>query len=637
MATVSLKTHLDKIMHSATNNLPKMGDISYENAHYHEAASYYSSALLSLCQNALPQLQSYLNLNYRETVSKFIMCQYRIQCSILRNKRSECYLKLNQYEKSLTDLNWIIERTKEEYGPTQTWVIEMLPYYKKAELTRSKIFFDLGNTAMSLMDCMDCLHIFDDDTLNCSVLESIEQLKMELVAIRHPSPQTLVNIKYNEFTKKLNKFSIDGWIELKTNNNLKTLPFKQGHSIISIKDKIYCFGGTKNENGYKSLNCDVFMFYQISIHQTESKYYYKWKKLPFPNKLKYKIIDRSEKGHNWSRLVTIEKWKGNLLLIGGNVNPFRNILCFNSVNQKWFVFPIKKIYFFAAQYRLKNHASTILRNKLYVFGGDNYGDDTNLLFCLDLKKRIWTKICGTDNESIINKQLPPPRYDHIMWSDKNKGDLGSIYVGYGCYTRLDLTEKSGSCPRRLIWRFDVAENKWNVLQISGNFPARRGECGYTSISRKKQKGIVIFGGYSSSMQSLYGPEVTKTDSMLLMNATYFGDCFEFFGKTEKWIMIHSTKFPSLRALPAMCTLNNFIVVYGGYHEESENQNYVLNDLWILDKNKWQTKMKCCRKCNRSSNQYILYLCRGCRITRYCSRKCQKLHWLKHKAHCLMFL
>merc|ERR1712154_397977 len=84
-------------------------------------------------------------------------------------------------------------------------------------------------------------------------------------------------------------------------------------------------------------------FIEISIYQKNEFYFYKWKKLKFPENLKRKLFDRKNatKILSWSQMVTIHEWKNNIILFGGS-NPFQNIFMYNCLTQKWNLLKTKK-------------------------------------------------------------------------------------------------------------------------------------------------------------------------------------------------------------------------------------------------------------------------------------------------------
>ena len=585
----------------------------YKNKNYKQAICCYSRALLTLDYE--------FNKFVKNIINNQIEFLLNLKRSILINNRAQCYRELKQYDKALCDLNWIINASKIEYGPKTSWLSLMIPHSKKAMLRRSDILLKLGNTAQSLSDYL--LLFSDPFDVDC-VRENIEKLS----SLRHPSPDTI--IKCDDSTLKLNKFSNKGWIKLMTRNNLETLPFKQGHSMIVYKKKIYCFGGSHIQYGdelFHNENCGEFLFYQISIikNKNGASYYYKWKKLKFPERLKRKIMDPEHGGIlNWSRSTTIDKWKNNMIVFGGNNDPFKNVLIYNFLDKEWKIFDVKMINFDVPK-SMENHSSVIMNEFLYVYGGC----DNEALFALDLNHKIWHKLSAKETETKENI-IPPQRFDHIMWSDKTKGKLGSLYIAFGSYFRDDIGTIADSFCRRDIWRFDIAAKKWNFQFKNGNFPAYRAESAYTSNTRNN--GVIMFGGYNPTFPSKYSGSPDFIGQYI-----YFADCFEFSGKTENWKMIYSSNhnYPSHRALSAMVKLKNLIVVYGGYHGGNINQNEMFNDLWILDLNELRTKklkVRYCGNCGKSSNDMRLYSCK-CRKNRYCGRKCQKKHWLIHKKSC----
>eukprot|EP00483_Globobulimina_turgida_P010835 UN10856 len=152
--------------------------------------------------------------------------------------------------------------------------------------------------------------------------------------------------------------------------------------------------------------------------------------------------------------------------------------------------------------------------------------------------------------------------------------------------------------RQDCWRYDIGKNKWYIQPSYGNCPVYRAESGYTSTNNN---GVVIFGGYNSTLISNFGS--TGTGRRFI----YFSDCFEFSSKTEQWKMIQSGIYPFHRARPGLVRLNNFIVLYGGYHGGDQDQPKIFNDLWILDMNKLKTrnnKLKVCQPniCDKTSNE-----------------------------------
>ena len=105
-------------------------------------------------------------------------------------------------------------------------------------------------------------------------------------------------------------------------------------------------------------------------------------------------------------------------------------------------------------------------------------------------------------------------------------------------------------------------------------------------------------------------------------------------------MIHAKNKPSERTNPTMCQYGDLIVLFGGYNSYKAGPNcndyQPLNDLWILDMKKLKgnyRKLRKCKYCKRTRAERRLYKCKRCKIARYCSKYCQKRHWLRHKHNC----
>ena len=104
-------------------------------------------------------------------------------------------------------------------------------------------------------------------------------------------------------------------------------------------------------------------------------------------------------------------------------------------------------------------------------------------------------------------------------------------------------------------------------------------------------------------------------------------------------MIHAKNKPSERVYPTMCQYGELIVLFGGYNPDKGltfNDFQPLNDVWILDTKKLKgnyRKMRKCKYCEKTRGETRLYKCKRCQIARYCSKYCQKRHWLRHKHNC----
>merc|ERR1712228_410008 len=279
----------------------------------------------------------------------------------------------------------------------------------------------------------------------------------------------------------------------------------------------------------------------------------------------------------------------------------------------------------------------------YAFGGEVDDIESNLFCSLNLKTRKWQIITKHNPKNVIkNMEIPGSRSDHLMWKDEKRGSKGSVFIGYGNHYRKG--KEYSEIHRLDIWRYDVAENKWYEIAVNGNCPLHRGEVGYTQTVND---GVVIFGGYSSMLNGW----VKSEDGLKYNGYTYFGECYEYLSKHQKWVMIQSEVCPLHRAYTAMCigTKRNLLFLYGGYHGGSVADNIVYDDLWMLDMNKLRSKdieckdFKICqsRKCDKTQSHTKLFKCKGREMktnsdcaTFYCSKYCQKYDWTRsHRLLC----
>lgn len=79
----------------------------------------------------------------------------------------------------------------------------------------------------------------------------------------------------------------------------------------------------------------------------------------------------------------------------------------------------------------------------------------------------------------------------------------------------------------------------------------------------------------------------------------------------------------------------------GNYDESDN----CNGKYYLDCTKKQLKKfmkngfcdRICRNCEKSGKRKEMKVCSRCKISWYCSQKCQKEYWNKHKKFCKKFI
>ena len=382
------------------------------------------------------------------------------------------------------------------------------------------------------------------------------------------------------------------------------------NSLVQLHGKLYFYADWDN------LGNISFRQIIIRFDDEKNKYQLKSMELPLPE-----IVDKL------TRLFT---WKNKLILLTNHSALFY----FDIAIRAWNKVSIPDLSHSDPKIKIEliktNVRTVIMNDKLYTLSSSTCNID--IIVAFDLMINEWSFV-----------SYLPDRFRYIgtlMWGDINQGESGSIYIALGTcvcckYENVVLVHnKKGpysnlieQCvcdfriDRNYALRYDIAANFWYPESLNGNFPIRREGAGQTTINEDK---IIIFGGGLN----------------IKMQISQLNDCFEYSKKYKLWRMIHGDNKPSKRINPTLCQYGNLIVLFGGYNSYKDRLNsndYLpLNDLWILNTNNLiakYRKMRKCRYCKKTRGERRLYKCKGCKKTRYCSKSCQKKHWLKHKRKC----
>eukprot|EP01084_Bolivina_argentea_P082366 149116_1 len=637
------------------SNLYLIAQQNQQQRKYQKAVSIYSKTILLFtdwfrkqCKNALP-------FNTSENEKKIAFAALHRKYADILAKRANCLCKLKKYEKCLRDLNKILKLSVISRDIIEDQIenkyYEMIQHSKEALLMRSRVWLKVGNVANALNDLERlCGGANGPKTHQYTKLKEIalnEYVQLLSSPIGKELPTAEFMRKCENFSLKLNKFSANGWQQLQPNR--AALGKRQGHVMIEHNSSLYVFGGTCVEFGgnmfslYEERLQDKKLFFlRIDIDLKRKSYVFK--PLPFPAQLLYCLIgNEPEANIKWERMLTANKWKNNMIILGGMNEPFKNILMYNFIRKQWKCLKVKHM-----PNKLKkcgyfgHHTTVILNDIMYVFGGhvNAFKSETNMLCSFDLINHKW-KVITKHNPLNIEKKInriPGSRVDHIMWKNCSLGRCGSIYIGFGNHYRQGCRSE---IHRLDIWRFDIFERKWYEIEKCGNFPVFRGECGFTESINE---GIIVFGGYSSMLNRL------SSDETSLCNYSFFGDCFEYLSDYQKWIMIQSKVFPAHRAFAGMCLIENknILCLYGGYYGGQQSESCTYDDIWIMDlnilrMNYTKVAFKVCgySQCKITQNDTQLFKCKGVNIgtqnncvTFYCSKFCQKRDWKKrHRMLC----
>ena len=587
------------------------GNEAQENHEYRNAVSHYSRAL-QFAQQAMDIITSNDDCTSTKGSSSITdMITSRIK---FVGERSYAYRKLKQYDKELRDLNYIMHTVIDDHA-----------LISKLLTRRAKIFEKLGNIPQALSDFASIpgIHSSTDhkqraDKVNfrCSKSREIKCLQIDKYSknMWHRIKASQPNMKRNDIMFKL--------------NFTKYPP----NSMIQHEGKIYFYGKWDNSSNI------AFREITIWFDEVENNGGFESRSIPLPQ-----IISK------YARLL---KWKDRILLFVSPYYPLFSLECHKlhdigdkgsnpwkmvetheteSMNSKEV---ISNCWLPGLQY--KSISTVIMKDVLYAFTTASkcifkIEDECGRLLALDLTTNEWRCISELQHAIKFAGQ--------IMWCDERCGESGSIYIAFGCcpdcieYKDHDTCSCDYGIGKNYARRYDVARNEWYFEGLNGNFPMKRGAAGCAMMDGNK---LVLFGG-GLNMKARF-PELN--------------DCFEYSNKRKVWRMIHADNAPCARIQPAMCQLGDLIVLHGGYQvitdpEIKSYQRFMeipvrivnlkqLNDLWILDTKQLMgkyRKMRRCKYCRKTRDECKLWLCKQCQNVRYCSKSCQKRHWLIHKRHC----
>ena len=473
---------------------------------------------------------------------------------------------------------------------------------------RAKLFYRLGNLSMAKLDFIYASRHSkhpNSNAMNMKTSVSGSRLKCE----------------------SINKYSFDGWINIKPNNaSNEDAQFMLNNytvkSLIPHKGKLYFYGLWDKKQATKHVQ---FLEIKLYYNDEMNKYDIKTKKLPFP----FLFLNPTKHINNVH--VEMVKWRNKLVMlkipIPSIVHSDLDAYVFDLDTYEWEKMDIIDACCISNNFTfgyIDKMTVSIMNDKLYVFVIMSHliHDDGSAIAILAILDLITRRI--RFEQFIIEDELPSN--GHIMWCYNKHGKQGSVFIAFGtcsCYYRDDDRDRDHFCISRnhlkgnYLCRYDVATKKWSRETLIGNFPSRRARAGYTMVDDNK---LILFGG---GLNKQFGA----------MN-----DCFEFSNKFKVWRMIHADNVPSSRLAAAMCQLGDLIVLYGGYEITKKDVCMkALNDLWILNIKAMRAKYRKtrrCKYCKARRGECRLYLCRKCKKTRYCSRYCQKRHWLRHRRTCL---
>jgi len=201
------------------------------------------------------------------------------------------------------------------------------------------------------------------------------------------------------------------------------------------------------------------------------------------------------------------------------------------------------------------HASTILGDKLYIFGGHTFsnGRTSNSLLSYDLNSTEWAVV-----EADGSAGSPPGRQGHSLQAFHDPS-LGPSLILFGGYSDNPFTGGYNDA-----WQYVILKNAWIELPQTGA-PAGR----YGHAAARVEDSIIIFGGISSH-------NITTPPTYDI----YYADVWSLQitgGGVSKWVQELATSAPGNRQGHQAAAVNGTFYSTGGYTQ------YVglSNDVWSL--------------------------------------------------------
>lgn len=191
---------------------------------------------------------------------------------------------------------------------------------------------------------------------------------------------------------------------------------------------------------------------------------------------------------------------------------------------------------------LLRYTAQVIRDKMYVFGGNNSLErkGRNMLLCLDFETARWEALSGSRNLQPSDGTLPGPRLNCISWAIESK-----FYVAFGAaeqtVEQLPTATTLDYCYRD-TWSYDVDERRWRHERLRGNAPCRRTQAACTY--NQKWKSAVVFGGVHCTLSYVDKAEPPEGQ---LMWYSYFADTLLWSAETKSWSIVLCKGFPPYRS------------------------------------------------------------------------------------------
>lgn len=310
-------------------------------------------------------------------------------------------------------------------------------------------------------------------------------------------------------------------------NQEKTQTPRRRTTLTSYQHKLYVYGGYNDDN----ILGDLFIYDTISNQ---------WEQC-------------TSKGPNNRSGHTCVTYKNFMILFGGEEEEdeemdlrfsHNELWSFNYITHKWKEIEVlnfdtgipKERYF---------HTSTMIDDKMYIYGGYNSINAFDDLFEFSMKNSQW-------KELMQSGERPPPMFSHSCVSS-----YPLIFVYGGQYNNDNYT--TNSCQ---LYEYNIILNKWKKVSMEGGPHSRSNTCMIRS-----RNSFYLFGGYDESSKN-YSNEKDR----------FFNDFYSFNILEGNWKEINIDERPFARSKHSMNLCNGSLYLFGGLNSSGSN----LNDLFYLN-------------------------------------------------------
>jgi hypothetical protein len=245
--------------------------------------------------------------------------------------------------------------------------------------------------------------------------------------------------------------------------------------------------------------------------------------------------------------ATLNTYKGEAILYGGvtsNNNVFGEVWRYSPAANTWTNDTFANLNASVAAHLPRQfHASAIIGNHLYVFGGGAYGGKAaNDLLRYNLDTKEWVVLIENDNAS------SPTRCMGHTLTPYHDAAVGWTLIAVGGYSNEPKTSGSNE-----VWQYKVSANAWTNLKPESSIAGRQSHA--TALVHTV---LFLYGGFSTDLS-------TNID-------TYYGDVqalqLNVTGGVYQWkpVILDGAAGPGRRQGHRAATVGEAFHVLGGYQQ-----------------------------------------------------------------------